>query len=54
MKFHGKGIKKRKRFYKKKKFLKEKENVGVNLRPDYKKRKFTFKKFITWHLNAVS
>jgi hypothetical protein len=34
MKICSKGLKKRKRFYKKKKFIKEKEKVGVNLRPD--------------------
>ena len=34
MKNCWKGLKKRKRFYKKRKFIKEKEKVGVNLRPD--------------------
>ena len=34
MKICRKWLKKRKRFYKKRKFIKEKEKVGVNLRPD--------------------
>jgi hypothetical protein len=34
MKNSWKGLKKRKRFYKKRKIIKEKEKVGVNLRPD--------------------
>ena len=54
MKNCWKGLKKRKRFYKKRKIIKEKEKVGVNLRPDFNKEKFTFKKLRIWHLNAVS
>jgi hypothetical protein len=43
MKSATKALKKGKRFYKKRKFIKEKEKLGVNLRPEKIKRTFTLK-----------